>query len=55
MPLIVSDPFGALLALHDPDPPERTAMQSSVPPSTKVTVPLGVPVEPVVASVTVAW
>jgi hypothetical protein len=51
----VSFPVGAFLAVHEPDPPERAAVQSVAEPAVKVTLPVGVPVEPLVASATVAW
>jgi hypothetical protein len=50
----VSVPTGALEAVHELVPEERVAVQRFVAPSTKETVPVGVPVEPAEASATVA-
>ena len=51
---MVSDPPGALVALHDAEPEdERLAVQRVTDPAEKVTVPVGVP-EPGELAVTVA-
>lgn len=60
VPVIVSLPTGALLAAHEPVLAFAVVLALSVAvhnwvvPTVKVTVPVGVPVDPLVASVTVA-
>jgi hypothetical protein len=49
----VSEPSGAFVAVQEPDPALRVAVQS-VAPAVNVTVPAGVPVEPAAESATVA-
>jgi hypothetical protein len=50
----VSDPAGALLAVQEPDPEERFAVHKVVPPMANVTLPVGVPAEPELASAALA-
>ena len=50
--MTVSEPSGAFAAVQDPEPVESVTVHSGVDPTAKATVPLGVPVEPVVASAT---
>ena len=53
--MTVSEPTGASDALQDAEPPESGwVVHKVVEPSLKVTVPVGVPVDPLVASVTLA-
>jgi hypothetical protein len=51
VPVTESVPRGAWVEVHDPEPAERVAVQMSVVPMVKVTVPLGVPVPEVDATV----
>jgi hypothetical protein len=53
-PVIVSVPLGALVAEQEAEPPLSVAVQRVVDPIVNRTLPDGVPVDPVVASVTVA-
>jgi hypothetical protein len=53
--LTVSVPTGALVARQEPEPPLRDAVHNAVVPTAKVTVPVGVPDDPVLVLVTVAW
>jgi hypothetical protein len=46
----VSDPAGALLAVQEPEPEERFAVHNTVPPMANVTLPVGVPPDPVTSA-----
>jgi len=51
--VIVSDPVGALVALHVPVPPDSVTVHSAVEPVVIATVPVGVPVVAVTVAVKV--
>jgi hypothetical protein len=51
-PVTASVPAGAVLAVHEPDPALKEAVQSEVLPTVNVTVPVGVPVDSLLASLT---
>lgn len=54
MAVTVSLPTGALAEVHEPVPSLSVALHNDVVPTVNATVPVGVPVDPVVVSVTVA-
>ena len=51
---MVSEPAGVVVEVQVPVPPDKVAVHSVVDPEVKVTVPVGVPVDPVAVSETVA-